>query len=101
MESIEQDDLSWPRIKGMGRSCPFIPHSGPRVKLRQAMHPELRQGSQGPVHPCVHRHPDALHSLPPSAGEHLLPSAVREVGVGMLLPGSLASLNLAFHTPIP
>lgn len=65
------------------------------------MNPELRQGSRGPVHPHGHMYPDALHSLSPLAGERLLPPAVREVGVGMLLPDTLASLNLAFHTPIP
>lgn len=90
-----------PNIEGMGRNCPFVPHPGPRVRLGQAMHPELRQSVQGPVHPCGHMRPDALCGLPPLAGEHLLPPAVREVGVGMLLLGTLASLNLMFHTPIP
>lgn len=38
-----------PRRGGTGRSCPFIPHPDPRVRLRQAMHPELCQSGQGPV----------------------------------------------------
>lgn len=89
-------DLSWIVWTGsLGQEQPLYPTPRPmRAELARsgrAVSPQGTSATEGAPPYC----------LPPLAGERLLPPAAGQVGVGMLLPGTLASLNLAFHTPIP